>query len=108
LGGKKHIFRHILYFFLVFIIFKDKNNHDTKVRFFDPAHSKNFSHKFFEKRQNKKLTKVFIGALQEREQTNQNRKNSYLIMDIKKLNSKESGKNSSTELGQFVINLTQH
>ena len=39
------------------------------------------------------------GALQEREQAK--------IANIRKRNSKLSGKSSSTELGQFVVNLTQ-
>ena len=48
----------------------------------------------FKKNQNKEVNK-----LQEREQAK--------IVDVRKRNSKLSGKSSSTELSQFVVNLTQ-
>ena len=46
--------------------------------------------------QNKKVNN---GTLHEREQAK--------IVDVRKRNSKLSGKSSSTELGQFVVNLTR-
>ena len=51
----------------------------------------------FLKNQNKEVNN---GTLQEREQAK--------IVDVRKRNSKLSGKSSSTELSQFVENLTQH
>ena len=50
----------------------------------------------FLKNQNKEVNN---GTLQEREQAK--------IVDVRKRNSKLSGKSSSTELSQFVVNLTQ-
>ena len=52
---------------------------------------------FFEKKSEQESK--HNGALQEREQAK--------IVDVRKINSKLSGKSSSTELGQFVVNLTQ-
>ena len=55
----------------------------------DPAHRWNFSKTFFEKSK----------QWQEREQAK--------IVDVRKRNSKLSGKSSTTELGQFEVNLTR-
>ena len=63
----------------------------------DPAHRWNFSQMFFVKKSEQESK--HNGALLEREQAK--------IADIRKRNSKLSGKSSSTELGQFVVNLTQ-
>ena len=61
----------------------------------DPAHRWSFSLTFLKKNPNKNVNN---GTLQEREQAK--------IGDVRKRNSKLSGKSSSTELGQFVLNLT--
>ena len=62
----------------------------------DIAHWWKFSQTFFEKMKTKKINN---GILQEGEQAK--------ILDVRKRNSKLSGKSSSTELGQFVVNLTR-
>ena len=62
----------------------------------DIAHWWNFSQTFFEKMKTKKINN---GILQEGEQAK--------ILDVRKRHSKLSGKSSSAELGQFVVNLTQ-
>ena len=61
----------------------------------DPAHRWNFFLTFLGKNQNKNVNN---GTLQEREQAK--------IVYVRKRNSKLSGKSSTTELGQFVVNLT--
>ena len=62
----------------------------------DPAHRWNFFLTFLGKNQNKNVNN---GTLQEREQAK--------IRDVRKRNSKLSGKSSITVLGQFVVNLTR-
>ena len=61
-----------------------------------PTQRWNFSLTFLKKNPNKNVNN---GTLQEREQAK--------IGDVRKRNSKLSGESSSTELGQFVVNLTR-
>ena len=67
-----------------------------KLRLVYLVHCWNFSHTFFKKNQNKKVNN---GTLQEREQAK--------IVDVRKRNSKLSGKISSIELSQFAVILSQ-
>ena len=68
---------------------------ETSLFQIDPAHSWNFSRHLLKK--SKQI--VNNGILQEREQAKR--------VDVRKRNSKLSGKSSNTELGQFVVNLTR-
>ena len=72
------------------------NKVDSGLLQIDPAHRWNFSQKLFEKIKTKSKK---WHTIQEREQAK--------IVDVRKRNSKLSGKNSCIEQGQFEVNLTR-